>query len=949
MPAQTAATLKTYFETGDTPTEAQFVDLIDTVDASTTEIAAGRGAHATLAARFASFVLAGGNVASLTNGAASGTTITLDSNSGFIVSGRIAYLLAGGSVEYNTIASVDGGGAAITVDTTIGAGGVPDDTYVSMISESEYQAAVSINYGNSVVPTLPTAVEWAAAGVFNVLAYGAAGDGTTDDRAAINAAITACNTAGGGQVYIPAGTYRITTTTHPNPSITQNSVGLVNYPGVKIKGSGMDSAILMLADDQGHEYNTQMFTHYNGIFGLSEDTGMEYEDFTIDGNYANQNAGDTGAKTRDQGLILFYAADCRVTRVRVRNVYGTNSGGNPSGEGFCIRVTGGHEITFTDCIAHGAGVNTKTASNISVSSGTNVTFVNCRAYDSGKAMGFTNNSCNNITYIGCHSYGNLKHGFNLEYSKRVKYIGCVAGGIPMLRAGDSFGTVEITDIASVDSTTTTIEAVDHGLATGDYAYIGGNLSLQETPTDIIGPTTIGDNVYQITKTDDDNFTILLDTSDTSLYPAYVEGGLVAPTLGNWFNGFLCQSGFDVEYIGCDALANGRTDARAGLVVKDNSRGIVVNGGYYNFNSFVGIMTYQATPSAVRFVGNPTSRGNKAFDGNKLGIKRVDFSTYFEETEVTTDTSIILHRSGVANSTGFNNGDAIVLMLDDTGTYPYGFITTISNGCNNLNTQDTVVISDALPSGASAGNKIYKLRPFITSAVAAGATTFTVSMSGRAPFNIVGVTDNGDGTVLVETDVYHNIFNNHAVVISGTTDYDGEFTAQPGGTTLKFVIQATYTTTKTGTVLNKTSTRLTSGDFIRIPMDNGYDHITTISGVTNDGAGATVSVEAFPYGASAGTLVEKLIAPNVSSVGGSSITAPSVYPINAVAVTNTYPFPVQVTSPLPPSITLPPSSYPLAIIINGVSTGLYYGAVIVAPGGTIQINCNEPPAWKWFQA
>src|ERR1017187_377137 len=42
---------------------------------------------------------------------------------------------------------------------------------------------------------------------FNVRAYGATGDGTTLDSPAINKAIVACNQAGGGTVYFPAGTY----------------------------------------------------------------------------------------------------------------------------------------------------------------------------------------------------------------------------------------------------------------------------------------------------------------------------------------------------------------------------------------------------------------------------------------------------------------------------------------------------------------------------------------------------------------------------------------------------------------------------------------------------------------------------------------------------------------------------------------------------------------------
>lgn len=46
-------------------------------------------------------------------------------------------------------------------------------------------------------------------GWFTVTSYGAAGDGTTDDTAAINTAIAALNSAGGGVLYFPAGNYLV--------------------------------------------------------------------------------------------------------------------------------------------------------------------------------------------------------------------------------------------------------------------------------------------------------------------------------------------------------------------------------------------------------------------------------------------------------------------------------------------------------------------------------------------------------------------------------------------------------------------------------------------------------------------------------------------------------------------------------------------------------------------
>jgi polygalacturonase len=47
----------------------------------------------------------------------------------------------------------------------------------------------------------------ASVGTFNVRHYGAVGDGSTNDAPAINKAIDACNTAGGGTVFIPSGIY----------------------------------------------------------------------------------------------------------------------------------------------------------------------------------------------------------------------------------------------------------------------------------------------------------------------------------------------------------------------------------------------------------------------------------------------------------------------------------------------------------------------------------------------------------------------------------------------------------------------------------------------------------------------------------------------------------------------------------------------------------------------
>lgn len=68
--------------------------------------------------------------------------------------------------------------------------------------------------------------------VFNVKAYGAKGDGITDDTASVQSAITsACNK--GGILYFPQGTYNIS---------SQLSICGFNGPGVSIEGAGVGSS-----------------------------------------------------------------------------------------------------------------------------------------------------------------------------------------------------------------------------------------------------------------------------------------------------------------------------------------------------------------------------------------------------------------------------------------------------------------------------------------------------------------------------------------------------------------------------------------------------------------------------------------------------------------------------------------------------------------------------------
>ena len=223
--AANAATINAPLGELDSKITSEATDL----DAVQSEVIAARGAYGDLDARLDALILSGGNVATLTNGAAAAgqKNVTVDSTTGFLAAGRVAYLLAGGTVEYNTIGSITDG-THLVLGTNIGTGGIADNTYLSMISESEYQAAQAVLHSGAL--TLPEAMEYAAGGMRNVMAYGAAGDGVTNDTTAVQAALTA-----GGDVYFPPGTYLVT--------------GLTSGASTKsMRGSGAGSIIKSATD-----------------------------------------------------------------------------------------------------------------------------------------------------------------------------------------------------------------------------------------------------------------------------------------------------------------------------------------------------------------------------------------------------------------------------------------------------------------------------------------------------------------------------------------------------------------------------------------------------------------------------------------------------------------------------------------------------------------------------
>lgn len=142
------------------------------------------------------------------------------------------------------------------------------------------------------IPTYPNAL-------FDLTAYGAVGDGVTDDTLAVQAAIDACAANGGGQVYAPQGNYLI----------TSGLVVPVNN-GIQIVGEGFKLSIF-----------TAPLT--SGNFLTVGDNTARTLGFQMYG-FGVEMSGASGATTN--GVVWTRCVNCAVDAVEILGTIGTDLG-----------------------------------------------------------------------------------------------------------------------------------------------------------------------------------------------------------------------------------------------------------------------------------------------------------------------------------------------------------------------------------------------------------------------------------------------------------------------------------------------------------------------------------------------------------------------------------------------------------------------------------------------
>lgn len=254
--------------------------------------------------------------------------------------------------------------------------------------------------------------------------YNAAGSGSVNDRAAIQAAMDAALAAGGGVVYLPKGIYRL------DSQLDARS-------GVSLVGAGPGKTILK---PQGAAHAISA----GGTVGAPL-TDITFSDFTIDGinqtglvkgifcthmlrtRFVRVHCYDTGAS----GLGVDFLVDSSFVSCIVERAGRNGLVTDPGCSGFGIGT--GHyaeeNLTFTDCVARDCkryGFFLERQASATFTSKF-AKFVNCHA--EGNQRGFGDNGSNYTIFDACTSTGNTADGFYVgaDQANLVGYKGAITG------------------------------------------------------------------------------------------------------------------------------------------------------------------------------------------------------------------------------------------------------------------------------------------------------------------------------------------------------------------------------------------------------------------------------------------------------------------------------------------------------------------------------------------
>ncbi|HEY8998953.1 MAG TPA: glycosyl hydrolase family 28-related protein [Candidatus Saccharimonadales bacterium] len=310
-------------------------------------------------------------------------------------------------------------------------------------------------FGNTVAAPL----EDKGGQVYNVKAYGATGNGTTDDTAAIKAALAAASSnnsvyVGGGTVFVPAGTYKVSSPIIIPPGVTlqgstrtfwfPNEGGTTNgvmAPASRIMPSASFNNVVVVNNKYTNNQNTNVTV--NGVIALVETATGGYvlgSNPIASGNQTIANITVDGSNLPGGNTLDAFIAYGSVMGVTMTNCGATNVGGHGIESAYAAVTGEGYgflnEIDMSHCVFYncgGDGVHlvaasdsTFTACHVIACTGNawyldqvgNARFLGCKGEWSNIGWyvtwpsGFNNQP--RMTFVGCSTDYNTTDGFYLD-------------------------------------------------------------------------------------------------------------------------------------------------------------------------------------------------------------------------------------------------------------------------------------------------------------------------------------------------------------------------------------------------------------------------------------------------------------------------------------------------------------------------------------------------------
>ena len=404
---------------------------------------------------------------------------------------------------------------------------------------------------------------------FSVLDYGAIGDGAADDTAAIQAAVDACfATSNKGAVYLPAGSYKLTSA--------------IDVPyGVSIYGDGGTASTLVCYDCDGLNFVTygyQIGSMFYEDFGLTAQSGTnrvavltQTNASTMDGLYFNRlrffqwnqcfvlrsnwdcTISDCVGQNINQGIEIASAAGQAIALRILNNRFTKASGGFGTAPTYAINLDGSSLFTESVIIAFNKIFGFDR--NINVGKGYFVSITDNDFSGPERVISFVDptggyNICNNfieVTGNGTGIYAPSLGAPSLERRSAIQnnhFVGTGGGspayGIDIGQTGGSFQW----DVDVNNNTFTGFFSGDIRIVAGGLTTITTNNCLSSAPTHSIfldtvnGPPVVIENNYcakalTINNAADypDGKVILANNVESGTFKSNKQ--TAAPTTGTW--------------------------------------------------------------------------------------------------------------------------------------------------------------------------------------------------------------------------------------------------------------------------------------------------------------------------------------------------------------------------------------------------------------------------------